>query len=224
MAWSVDQIYSLSKFLIRKNQAGGISATDLFYSWNTEQRMYHQDLVGRWQARGNGKTGVNTGLIQNETILGSLAPFTKTTTLAIAAGIAPKPADFIFRLALRVGGIKVDMINRDQIASVSDSVIDPASTTDSKYYASETNAGYSFLPASLTSADLDYICDVTDIVWGYTLDGNNRQVYDAGTSVQPLWNNNDIIEITKRTLANFGISFKDSDFSQYGRTAQQSGD
>ena len=224
MAWNVNQIYQSILFLLRKNQAGGVSSTDLFYSWNIEQRMYHQDLVGRWQARGAGKSGINTGLIQNETVLTELAPFTKKTTLVIAGGNSNKPADFIYRLALRINGKKVDFINSDQIASVNDSVIDPPSIPNNAYYATEYQGYYTFLPTSVTLAELDYICDVVDIVWGYTLDGNNRQVYNPATSVQPQWLNNDIITITKRVLTNFGVSFKDKDFENFGRIAQNTGD
>ena len=98
MSWSVDYIYNLYKRLARKNQAGGISANDFFYYWNTEQNMYHQDIVGRWQARANGKQGANTGLIENETILSELAPFTIASDLTITSGNADKPSDFIFRV------------------------------------------------------------------------------------------------------------------------------
>ena len=35
---------------------------------------------------------------------------------------------------------------------------------------------------------------------------------------------NDIIEITKRTLTGFGVSYKDKDFQQFGKSAQMTGD
>lgn len=223
-AWSVNDIYNLVKFLVRKNQAGGVSSTDLFYAWNSEQRSYFQDLVGRWQARSLNKTGVNTGLVQNQNILTELSPFTKSATLTFTAGLAPKPTDFIFKLAIRVNGYRANQINHDQIASVNDSVLDPPSVPNNQYYYVEYESDYSILPSSVASAALDYICDVQDVVWAYTLDGDGRQVYDAGNSVQPLWNNSVIVTITKRVLSNMGISFKDGDFNSFGRSAQQTGD
>lgn len=223
MRWTVDNIYKLYLRLARKNQAGGISATDLFYYWNAEQRAYHQDIVGRWQNRANGKTGANTGMMLNETTLTELAPFTIKETLAVTTGNADKPEDFIFRVGLRINGAKVDVINHGQIPSVTSSVIDAPSITNNIYYAIEYEDYYSFLPNTVTSADLDYIADCEDIVWGYTFDANNRQVYNAGTSVQPKWNNNVIITITKRAFTALGVTFKDPDFSNFGRAAQVSG-
>lgn len=229
MSWSVNDIYQLSLKLTRKNQAGGISASDLFYMWNTEQNMYHQDIVGRWQARANGKQGANTGLIQNETIMGELAIFTIPAILTITAAEVTKPDDFIFRMAARINNKKVTFINPDQKSSVNESVIDPPSTTDNCYYGIEYEDYYYLLPttlptASITTMELDYVASCNDIKWGYTFDGNGRQVYNSGTSIQPKWNTSTIITITKRALTNFGISFKDQDFLNYGRTAQATGD
>lgn len=224
MAWNINQVYKSLQFIIRKNQAGGISATDLFYAWNIEQRMYQSDLLGRFQAKNNGKGGVNTGLIENETILTKLAPFTINATVVIAAGLGPKPTNFMYLLALRINSAPVEYYEHDQRAFIEDSVIDPPSITDNKYYFTEYEDNYQFLPTSVTSASIDYIKEVTDVAWGYTLDGDGRQVYDSGTSVQPEWDGNTIIEISKRALTNLGVSFKDADFSNFGRIAQQTGD
>ena len=60
-------------------------------------------------------------------------------------------------------------------------------------------------------------------VWGFTLDGNKRQVYNAGTSVQPKWNQNTIVTITKRTLKSLGIHFKEQDLQQYGNSVINTG-
>lgn len=223
MRWTVDDIYKLVKFLSRKNQSGSISASDLFYLWNTEQNSYHNDIVGRWEARANGKTGLNSGLLQNEVTLTDLAPFTINTTLSITSGVSDKPIDFIYRLALRISGKQCVTIRHDQIAAVNDSVLDAPSVTNNKYYSIEYEDYYSFLPNTVTAANLDYVASPEDIKWGYTLDAEGRQVYNPGTSVQPKWNNSTIITITKRALANLGISYKDADFLNFGRNAQNTG-
>lgn len=223
MSWSVNDIYELTKKLTKKNQAGGISSTDLFYHWNAEQNMYWQDIVGRWQARANGKQGANTGLIQNEIILSELADFTIPTTLTITAGQANKPDDFIYRLSCRINDKQVTFINPDQIPAVKASVIDPPSVTNNCYYGLEYEDYYSFLPNTVTTASLDYLASCTDIKWGFTFDVNGRQVYNPGTSVQPKWKTPVIIEITKRCLATLGVAFKDGDFTQSGRKTQDTG-
>ena len=223
-SWNINQVYQSIRVIIRKNQAGSISATDLFYAWNIEQRTYHSDLVGRFQPRGNTKSGNNTGLIENELILTKLAPFTKNATIVVAAGVGPKPTDYIYLLSLQIGGKACDYYEHDQKPFIEDSVIDPPSVANSAYYYTEYEGNYNFLPNTVTSVSIDYICDVTDVIWAFTLDGAGRQVYNAGASVQPKWDATSIIEITKRSLTQLGVSFKDADFTNFGRTAQQTGD
>jgi hypothetical protein len=223
MALSVDYLYKFCLDLIKKNQAGGLKSTAFDLNWNDAQGSYQDDLLGRFQARNSGKTGINTGLIQDETILQKLAPFTKPVTLTIATGVSDKPTDFIFRLALRINGVDAYKINHAQIWSVTSSVIDPQSVPDNKYYFVEYEDYYKFLPNTVTSADLDYIATPVDVVWGFTFDANNRQVYNSGTSVQPKWDNNSCREITKRMLTNLGVSFKDADFQNFGKSVQATG-
>jgi hypothetical protein len=224
MIWTTDDILNFTKFLTRKNQSASISAGDLFYAWNSEQRAYHQDLLGRWQNRNNGKSGMNTGLVQNETIINQLAPFILQETITITDGEAIKPEDFIFDVALRINGENVTKINHGQIANVNNSVIDAPSVTTNTYYAAVYEDYFQIFPSTATSLVLDYVADVRDIKWGYSFDGEGRQVYNSGTSVNPKWaNNNVIVEITKRTLRNFGVSYKDADFSNYGENVINSG-
>ncbi len=225
MAWSTNDLMNFFRFHLRKNQAGGISATDLFYAWNTEQAMYHNDIVGRWQKGNIAKTGINTGLIQNETVRTELAPFTISALIAISGGNLTKPSGFIYTMDLRKDEVSFEPITPDQRSSVNASVIDPPSAADEKYYYTEYEDYYYLLPHTLTgSITLDYVAAATDIVWGYTFDADGRQVYDAGTSVQPQWLQNTIVTICKRALTSFGISFKDQDFTNFGRTAQSTGD
>jgi len=227
--WTVNDILNLTKFLMRKNQSGSISAKDLFYAWNSEQTAMFQDLTGRWQARNTGKSGQNTGLIENETILTKLTPFTTTASLTITSGDADKPTDFVYRLAFRINGYDCFKINHNQIANVNAGVIDPPSITDNKYFFVEYEDYFYILPHSLptvaiTTAELDYLTQPVDVVWGFTYDSDGRQVYNAGTSTQPQWMMNEIVEITKRTLASFGVSYKDKDFDNFGKSAQVTGD
>lgn len=225
MALSVDYLYSFARKLIRKNQSGSLSADDFNKHWNDASNTYLDDLVGRFQPNAIGKTGVNTGLIQNKTILQKLAPFTKTTPLAVNSGSANKPSDFIYMLALRINGVDVIPATHDQKGSINSSVIDPPSASDDKYYFSEILATYSFLPSTFTGfATLDYISNPVDVVWAYTLDGQDRQVYNAGASVQSLWDDHSNREITKRMLTNLGVSLKDPDFAQFGAKIQAQGE
>jgi hypothetical protein len=225
VALSVNYLYDFCLKLIRKNQSSGLSSTEFSLHWNDAQGSYQDDLLGRFQLRSVGKTGTNTGLIEDETILQKLSVFTKQETLTITNGNANKPTDFVFRLAMRINGQDVYKITQSQIATVNNSVIDPPNISTDTYYFVEYEGYYYFLPhTGLTTAQLDYIKTPDNIVWGFTLDADGRQIYNAGTSVQPKWDNNSCREITKRMLANLGVSFKDKDFENFGIKVQTTGE
>lgn len=229
MALSVDYIYKFLLDLMLKNQAGGLGNEQFERYWNGEQGAYQDDLLGHFQARNNGKTGMNTGLIQDETVMQKLAPFTKPVDLSIVSGVVDKPSDFVYRLAFRINGKDCYKINHNQIYTVNDSVIDPPSIAANTFYFVEYEKKYSILPATLptvaiTTAQLDYITTPPNIKWGFTYTDEGQQVYELGTSVQPLWDNNSCREITKRVLKTIGVSFKDNDFSNFGNSVINTGD
>lgn len=224
MPWSVDNIYQYTRFLTNKNQAGGISATDLFNAWNAEQSQQHEDLVGRWQKQNSSRAGIMSGLIEDEVTISMLAPFiVPLTGIAVAGGLGFKPADYIYGVALRINGKKVFSVSHDMIWAVNDDVIDSPSIAEDAYYYTEYLSYFSFLPPAVSSFDLDYVAETTDIVWGFTLDANNRQVYNPATSVQPKWNKNTVISITKRTLKGFGLHFDSREFENFGESNIQTG-
>jgi len=231
MALSVDYLYKFVLDLMKKNQAGGLKSTAFELQWNDAQGSYQDDLLGRWQMRNSGKTGLNTGLIEDETVLQKLAPFITPATISISGGKGNKPDDFVFRLAMRINGQDVYKINHNQIATVNDSIIDaPSITTDTYYFVeygktlSNPNGYYYYLPTTVTEVDLDYIITPPDIKWGYDYDSIGKQRYQVGLSTQSLWDSNSNREITKRMLVTLGVSFKDNDFVNFGKSVQMTGE
>jgi hypothetical protein len=222
MGLSADYIYQYSLDLINKNQAPTYSPDNFFYIWNSEQRSLQADMLGRFQPRANNKTGNNTGLIENETVLTALIPFTKNVSIPISGGQGIKPSDSLYDLAMRAGTTRIYRLNKGQWYSVQQSVIDPPDINGTCYYTDYANY-FSVLPVSISSVDYDYICDVTNVVWAFIIDGNNTAVYDPGNSIQPLWAATEIIEITKRTLKSMGVRFSSQDFENFGQSAINSG-
>lgn len=187
MTWDVNVIYRFMLWLINKNQSGGVTAQDFFFAWNSEQSQYQGDLLGRWQKNSNNKTGVQTGLIENETIMTKLAPFTNIANITITSGQAPKPLSYAYALALRINNAKVFQVDHDQIWAVLEDVIDPPSIPDNSYYYSEYLNYFSILPPAATTIQLDYIQSAQDVVWAYTFDANGRQVYSpSGLTAVPV--------------------------------------
>ena len=193
--------------------------------WNDSQGAYQDDLLGRFQPRSNTKEGSNIGLIQDETIIAKLTPFMIPATITVAGGQATKPADFIYTLAMRVGNFKVYQVDKDEIQDILNSVIDPPSVAQNRYYFTEYLNYYLIYPNTVTSINLDYIQTPPDVIWGFTFDANNRQVYDPGpASKQPLWSNNSCREITKRMLKVLGVSFSSQDFENFGQSVLAAGE
>ncbi len=224
MADSINYLYTFTRNLIRKNIAGGLGNEEFENFWNAEQCAYQDDLLGRFQARNNGKTGSNTGLIEDETILQKLSVFILPIPLTISSGKADKPDDFVFRTSLMIDGYNCYKINYNQRDAVNHSVIDPPSVTDNTYYFLEYERYYEFLPDTVTSAVLDYIKTPPNVKWGFIYDGDGRQIYNAGTSVQSMWDNSSNREICKRVLNSIGVSFKDQDFANFGKEAILTGE
>lgn len=177
MTWDVNVIYRFLLWLINKNQSGGVTAQDFFYAWNSEQSQYQSDLLGRWQNRSNGKTGANIGLIEDETIMTKLAPFTNNTSISVESGQAIKPTNYAYGLALRINNAKVFNLTHDQKYAAIEDVIDPPSIVNNSYYFLEYLNYFQILPSAATPLELDYIASAQDVVWAYTFDANNRQVY-----------------------------------------------
>src|SRR6478735_958738 len=99
MALTTDYLYQYTLNLIRKNQAGALGSVEWARHWNDAQSAYMDDMLGRFQGRTNGKAGINTGLIENQTILQKLSPFKKNTTFVFASGKGKKPYGFVNDLA-----------------------------------------------------------------------------------------------------------------------------
>lgn len=224
MALSVNYIREFTNALIRKNQSAGLIRPDFQYFWNDSQGSYQDDLLGRFQGRSNTKEGANTGLIEDETIIAKLTPFMLPVTLSVVGGQAIKPADFIYTLAMRCNGFKVYQVDKDEIQDINNSVIDPPSIPANKYYFTEYQNYYSLFPNTIGSIDIDYIQTPPDVVWNFTFDANNNEVYDPAGSVDPKWSNNSCREITKRMLKVIGVSFSSQDFENFGQTVQMSGE
>ena len=225
MALSVDYLYNFYLKLTRYNQSAKTASTEFAVHWNDASSAYMDDLLGRFQKNNNGKTGANTGLILDETVMQKLSPFIQTSAVTINTGVGNKPTGFIYRLAFRINGFDCYKINHNQISEINRSVIDPPSIANNSYYFTENLATYSILPATYSGAsELNYISTPVNVVWGFTYDVNGRQVYDSPSSVQPLWDTNSCREITKRMLVNIGVSLKDKDFLSFGKSVQMAGE
>jgi hypothetical protein len=219
MTWTVDNVFNFVKFLVRKNQTSSITADEFFLAWNSEQRSFMGDILGRIQDR-SGKAG----LIESDRALTILSPFTETADITVdITGAATKPTDLVYRLAVRAADKNVKMLTKGQIYAAINSGIDSPSVANGIYYGTEYDTFFKIWPASAGSITLDYIRNPANVAWGSTNDGNGVAQYNAGASTQPEWRDEQIQEITKRSLRLFGVSFSSQDFQQFAQSTIKTG-
>ena len=85
------------------------------------------------------------------------------------------------------------------------------------------DAGFEFSPISVGTADLSYVQATIPITWGFTLDANNRRVYSASASVQPVWNDVVMLEIIVRALALIGVNLQLKEVENYSQLIKNQG-
>ncbi len=225
---TVDYAYKYILWQMNKNQAGSLSATEFGYLFNSEQIAMMNDLLGVWQKNNNSKQGNLTGLIENQTILNKLVPFTVKTDMEVTDGVCICPDDYVYILSCTYLGYKVFYLTKDQLFNMQTDVIDPPSISDKKYYFTdiyESNRKKLLMYPKITVAGgekpvLYTVNPPTPVLWNFTI-VSGRQVYASAGSVQPLWDELTAQEICNRCLKKLGVHFKDGDFVNYGNSVIQ---
>jgi hypothetical protein len=228
---TVDQCYSILRFIVRKNQLGSLSPADFQYAFNTAQRNYYDFLVGRIEQYRYGSPVPRVAINMTDNVTSRLMPFESSAVLTIGSGltlasgllVAAKPASFNKLLAMyTANSYRVYRIEENRFAERIQDSIDPIDEANAFYV--EQNTNWRIYPSTLTSLSLKYLTVPADIVWAYTTDGSGRPVYNPTGSVDPLWNNNDIDEIIGRSAKIIGVSFKEPTLSQFGQGVINTGE
>jgi len=220
---TVDQVYSILKFIVRKNQLGSLPPAEFEYAFNTAQRNYYDFLVGRIEQYQYGRPVPRVGLSMTDNIVTRLMPFQKTSTQILSSGIVTKPSDINKLLAMYTpSNYRVYRIEEDRFAERMQDSIDPIDENNAFYI--EEKSSYQVYPTTLTSVVIKYLTTPTDVKWNYTLDGNGRPVYTSTGSVQPTWLENDYDELIARAAKIIGVSLKEPNDVQYGNSVIQTGE
>ena len=225
---TVDQCYSILRFIVRKNQLGSLSPSDFQFAFNTAQRNYYDLLVGRVEQYQYGRAVPRIGLSMTDNVVSRLMPFESSSTLTIGSGLtlasglltATKPTGFNKLLAMyTANNYRVYRLEENRFAERIQDSIDPIDEANAFYVEQSTN--WRIYPATLASLTLKYLTVPADVIWDYSLDGSGRPVWKAtgsagSNSVDPLWYNNDIDEIVARAAKIVGVSFKEGALTQFG--------
>jgi hypothetical protein len=218
----VNQVYDLIKFIANKNQQGYVTPSQFNLIINQAQNSYTSFLLGSFQQYTPGRPIARVELGNNSVVRQRLVPIIKLATLTIdGTGFSPYPSDYVQVDAIRTTAFqRVRFTQQDNLYSYYNSVIDPVATNP--IYLLEDN-GFRFYPTDLATASLSYVSDPVDIVWAYTLDANNRPVYDPANSVDPVWHVTSILEIVTRALSMVGVNLQAGAISQYAQEIKANG-
>jgi hypothetical protein len=218
---NVNDMYRICQFAVNKAQNGYLTPAEFNLTINQAQVSYQDYLLGEFQQYQYGRSQARINYSQNENIRQRLSPLITETTLSInGSGEAAYPADYVQADAVRTSAFKrVRYVQQDSLYSYYNSVIDPIATNP--IYLLEPT-GFQFYPLTLGSAILTYVKDAPTIVWAYTT-VSGRPVYSSATSVQPVWDNVDLLEIIARALKLVGVSLQIGQVEQYANQVTQQG-
>lgn len=226
---TIDDMYNLIKFIIRKNQNGNLRPNDFNNIINVAQVSYMDFLLGEFQKYTPGRPFAAVEFGQNQDIRQRLSPFIPPpVTLTIDSnGNSPYPVGYLNSDAMTYGIYRkrVKYIQQDRLDSHLNSYIDPIVINPIYLIQSEqvSAVGFQFYPTNLGTAYLSYIKRPADMFWNYTLDIYNRPIYNPVGSVQPQWQELDQLEIVVRALNQVGVNLQLRDVEQYSQQIKVAG-
>jgi hypothetical protein len=219
---TVDQVYRLIQYIINKQQTGDLAPDEFNLIMPQAERSYLAFLLGNPEQYQYGRQVARIELGMNQPVLQRLAPFIAApSTLTVSSGLAAYPANFEAVVAMYTSDDKrIRFVQQDSLYSYKNSVIDPVASNP--IYLIQAD-GFLFYPSNISNPKISFVRTPTFMQWGYTLDGNGRPVYDAGTSTQPEWYEVDLMQIIARALQMVGVNLQDASVAQYAAQLKNQG-
>lgn len=192
---------------------------------NTAQRSFQSYLIGELQQYQYGHAQARIQYSQNETSRQKITPliYSGFALTINSSGNANYPADYCVTdsMLTTTGNSRIRYCKQENLYSTVNSVIDPVASNP--IFLIEKDK-FQFYPITQASARLNYIRNCPNIVWGYTIDGNGREVYNQASSTDPVWQDLDMLEIIVRALAIIGCNLQLGVVSQYANDIKKSGE
>jgi hypothetical protein len=222
---NANQCYKICLAITAKNQQQGYLSPDDFYTYiNAAQNEYLDFLLGEYQKYQPGRAIPVVAFSQNERIRTSISPLIYGTVLNIntSTGIAPFPSDFeqVDAMWSLYGFYNIRFVQQDRLQSYYRSTVDPIRQNPVYLIKHE---GFQFYPEDINEARMSYVRTPPSIVWAYTLDSNDQEVYDASRSQDPVWGDSDMMQIIARALRMFGVSVQAADVSNFANEIKNFG-
>lgn len=219
---NVNEVYQLILYIVNKNQNGYLSPDEFNLTINQAQVSYMDYLAGQFQQYQAGRPIPTVQWGNNETTRQRVTPFIYNELLTVDAyGFAAYPYGFLITDTMWTGIYgKVKFVQQDYLSNYLNSRITPVATNP--IYLIERE-GFRFYPSNITQARISYIRQPNEIVFGYTLDSNGLPVYNPATSVDPEWQELDLLEIISRALRMIGVNLQSGVITQYANEITKTG-
>lgn len=219
---TAEELYILVFTILDKNGGQGDFTTEEFnIIANRAQYGYQDYLIGQIQQYQYGRPIARVDYSQNEKIRHRLRQSIYNINLTITSQVSAYPSGYLLKDSmLTTDNQVIRFASQDRLANMLDDEIDPVD--DNPIYTIATN-GFTFYPDTLAAAKLAYIKRATPIVYAVTLDGNDREIYDAANSVSPVWDEIDCLEIAVRMLAMMGVTLQLQQVQGYAQNIKTQG-
>ncbi|OYY99569.1 MAG: hypothetical protein B7Y37_13845 [Sphingobacteriia bacterium 28-36-52] len=219
---NVNEVYQLILYIVNKNQNGYLSPDEFNLTINQAQVSYMDYLVGQFQQYQAGRPIPTVQFGNNETTRQRVTPFIYNQLLAVDAnGFSSYPSDYLLTDTMFTGLYgKIKFVQQDYLANYLNSRIAPVATNP--IYLIERE-GFRFYPNDIAQARVSYIKSPRTIVYGYTLNGDGLPVYNPSTSVDPEWQELDLLEIISRALRMISENLKDVSVANYANQITKTG-
>lgn len=221
---NINSIKQWFDYVCNTYEKGGVTGSEFNQLFNQSQLAYYDFLIGHVEQFQNGRPVPRVGL-GTEAVSTKLSPFIKRATLSVTSQQATKPAtDNKFGRLIAMfddNNKKIGRVEHDRKADRIESTVLPVA--NNPFYV-EYAAYWEIWPAALTSVKIDYLPQKPDdATWGYTTT-SGRQVYDAGSSTDPLWYDTEIAAILARMFKARGVVIDDAQIINYGQSVLNMGD
>lgn len=226
---TADFAYRIIQFVSNKSQMGYINPAQFNLVINQSQYEFTNVLLGEFQQYQYGKGQPRVSYSENETVRNRLTPIIYGYVLNVDPyGFAPYMGDYqqmdamwsIYGSANIYGTKRIRYVQQDALYSFYNSRIDPIATNPIYLLEDE---GFRFYPNDIYQAKASYVRKPPSIVWAYTLDGNNRPVYDETNSINPVWHDVDMMDIIARALRKVGVNLQANEVSNYAEQVKNTG-
>ena len=224
----INEMYQICQYAINKSQNGYLTPSQFNLLANQAQISFQDYLLGEFQQYQYGRPQARVNYSQNSDTRQRLTPFIFSATLnPDTNGLVNYPSEYLQTDSIVTENYdRIRFVQQDSLYSFLKSEIDPISTNPIYLL---YDAGYKFYPntpyngVNLSNVKVTYVMNAPAMLWAYTLDVNNRPVYDPIASIQPLWYDIDKLELVARILKLVGVSLQDGQVEQYANQVTQIG-